>query len=93
MHGLNIAYDHNLCEWHYSCCIINFTEETNSTVSTLYVSFLLTMPPKPSYKQNQNYSKQIDWTYDLKRDAYNCYLRAKENPNTGYTKRLKNYWN
>ena len=31
-------------------------------------------------------------SYELKRDVYNCYLRAKENPAPGYKKRLKSYW-
>ena len=50
------------------------------------------MPPKPSYRRNRDYSKQFDWTYDLKKDVYNCYLKAKENPKIGYMKRLKSYW-
>ena len=50
------------------------------------------MPPKPSYKQNQDYSKQFDSTYDLKKGIYNCYLKAKEDPKIGYMKRLKKYW-
>ena len=36
--------------------------------------------------------KKFDWTYDLKRDVYNYYLRAKENPKIGYVKKLKNCW-
>ena len=30
------------------------------------------MPPKPSYRRNRDYTKQFDWTYNLKRDVYNC---------------------
>ena len=56
------------------------------------VSLLSTMPPKPSYRRNRDYSKQFDWTYDLKKDVYNCYLKAKEDPKIGYMKRLKKYW-
>ena len=59
----------------------------------LYVSLLSTMPPKPSYRRNWDYTKKkFDCTYDLKRDVYNYYLRAKENPKIGYVKKLKNYW-
>ena len=58
----------------------------------LYVSLLSTMPPKPSYRRNRDYTKQFDWTYDLKKDVYRSYLRAKENPKIGCMKRLKNYW-
>ena len=54
--------------------------------------FLSSMPPKPSYRRNRDYTKQFDWTYDLKRDVYNCYLRAEEISKIGYMKRLKNYW-
>ena len=50
------------------------------------------MPAKPSYRRNRDYTKQFDWTYHLKRDVYNCYLRAKEISKIGYMKRLKNYW-
>ena len=50
------------------------------------------MPQKPSYKRNRDYSKHFNWSYELKRDVYNCYLRARENPAPGYMKRLKSYW-
>ena len=50
------------------------------------------MPPKPSYRRNRDYSRQFDWTYDLKRDVYNCYIKARENKSIGYMKRLKSYW-
>ena len=58
----------------------------------LEVSLLLTMPLKRSFKRNRVYSKHFNWSYELKRDVYNCYLRAKENPAPGYMKRLKPYW-
>ena len=45
---------------------------------------------KTSYRQNRDYSKQLDWTYDLKKDVYNCYLKAKEDPKIRYMKILKN---
>ena len=51
------------------------------------------MPRKPCYRRNRDYSKQFDWTYDLKKDLYNCYLKTKEDPKIGYMKRLKKYWN
>ena len=47
------------------------------------------MPPKPSYRRNRDYSTHFNWTYDLKRDVYRCYLMAKEDPRIGYMKRLK----
>ena len=46
------------------------------------------MPQKPSYKCNKHYSKHFNLSYELKRDAYNCYLRARENPALGYMKGL-----
>ena len=48
MHGLSIAYGHNSCEWHYSCYIINFTEEANSTVTIFICTVVIDHPPKPS---------------------------------------------
>ena len=50
------------------------------------------MSPKPSYKRNHDYTRQFNWTYDLKRDVYNCYIKARENKSIGYMKRLKSYW-
>ena len=50
------------------------------------------MPPKPSYRRNRDYSKQFDWSYDLKKDGYKCYLRVKEDPKIAYMKGLKKYW-
>ena len=49
------------------------------------------MPLKPSCRQNRDYSRQFDWTYDLKRDVYNCYIKAIENKSIDYMKRLKSY--
>ena len=51
------------------------------------------MPPKPSYRRNRDYSTHFNWTYDLKRDVYQCYLTAKEDPRIGYMKRMKVKWN
>ena len=50
------------------------------------------MPPKPSYRRNRDYSTHFNWTYDLKRDVYRCYLMVKEDPRIGYMKRLKEKW-
>ena len=50
------------------------------------------MPQKPNYKRNRDHSKHFDWSYELKRDIYNCYSRARENPAPGYMKRLESYW-
>ena len=50
------------------------------------------MPPKPSYRRNRDYSSLFDWTYDLKRDVYNCYIKARENKSIGYLKIFKSYW-
>ena len=50
------------------------------------------MPPKPSLRLNRDYSTHFNWTYDLKRDVYQCYLTAKEDPRIGYMKRPKGKW-
>ena len=34
----------------------------------------------------------IVWTYELNRDVYQCYIKARENPKIGYMKRMKQYW-
>ena len=34
----------------------------------------------------------IGYTYSLKRDVYNCCIKARENKSNGYMKRLKSYW-
>ena len=39
-----------------------------------------------------DYTRQFDWIYDLKRDVYNCYIKARENKSVGYMKRSKSYW-
>ena len=31
-----------------------------------------------SYKRNRDYSKQFNWTYELKENLYGCYKKAKE---------------
>ena len=45
-----------------------------------------------SYKGNRDYSKQFNWTYELKEDLYGCYEKAKEDPKLGYMKRMKEYF-
>ena len=45
-----------------------------------------------SYRRNRDYTKQIDWTYDLNCDLYNCYTKPKENPAIGYMKRMMQNW-
>ena len=35
----------------------------------LSIAVLSAMPPKPSHRQNQNHTQQINWTYDFKRDV------------------------
>ena len=50
------------------------------------------MHPNPNYRRNRDYTKQFDWTHDLKKNGYNCYLRKKENSQVGFMNRLKNYW-
>ena len=45
-----------------------------------------------SYQRNRDYSKNLDWTYGLNSDVYECYKRAKCDPTIGYMKRLKLYW-
>ena len=37
-------------------------------------------------------TKQLDWTYNLNRDLYNCYTKAKENLAIGYMKHIKQNW-
>ena len=50
------------------------------------------MLPKPSYRRNRDYSTNFNWTYGLRRDVYQCYLTAKENPRIGHMKRMKEKW-
>ena len=45
-----------------------------------------------SYRRNRDYSKQSLWTYELNRDLYHCYQKAKSDPKIRYMKRLKEYW-
>ena len=43
--------------------------------------------PQPSYWRNRDYT---NWTYELKRDVYRCYIEARNGKSIGYKKRLKN---
>ena len=45
-----------------------------------------------SYRRDRDYSKQFKWTYELNKDLYNCYTKARENPKKGYMKRMKVLW-
>ena len=41
------------------------------------------------YKRpNRDYSKHINWTYNLNKDLYECYIQS-EHERIGYMKRLK----
>ena len=41
-----------------------------------------------SYRRD--YSKQFNWSYELNKDLFECYKKAKEQPGRGYMKRMKN---
>ena len=42
-----------------------------------------------SYRRGRDYSKQFKWTYELNKDSYNCYTKARENPKKGCMKHMK----
>ena len=49
---------------------------------------------KTSYRRpNRDYSKSIEWSYELHKDVYDIYLKAKADPKPGYMKRMKTLWN
>ena len=50
------------------------------------------MDKSVSYRRNRDYSKSFAWTYELNKDLYKCYVKAKEDPKIGYMNRLKQYW-
>ena len=52
------------------------TSNTNTTTSV-------------SYRRDRDYLKQFKWTFELNKDLYNSYSKAKENPKKGYMKRMK----
>ena len=67
----------------------------NRFVSLFYEHWMyMTMATKESvgYRRNRNYTKQIDWIYDLNCDLYNCYMEPKENPAIGYMKCMIRNW-
>ena len=43
-----------------------------------------------SYRRNRDYGKKSEWNYELNRDLYECYKKAKADPKIGYMNRLKN---
>lgn len=45
-----------------------------------------------SYRRNRDYSKQFNWSYELNKDLFECYIEAKDQPGRGYMKRMKNMW-
>ena len=90
MHGIDFLLKY--CKWHYSLDIDNFTKEKIILTYRLSIIIVLAMPQKPIYRQNQDYTQQFDWTYDLKRDVNNCSIKARENKSIGHAKRLKSYW-
>ena len=45
-----------------------------------------------SYKRKRDYSKQFNWTYELKEDLYGWYKKAKEDLKLRHMKRMKEYW-
>ena len=50
------------------------------------------MDKSVSYCRNRDYSKSFAWTYELNKDLYKSYLKAKEDPKIGYMNWLKQYW-
>ena len=45
-----------------------------------------------SYRRNRDYSKSFKWTYELDKDLFACYEKAKLDPRIGYMNRLKTNW-
>ena len=50
------------------------------------------MDKSVSYRRNRDYSKSFAWTYELNKDLYKCYVKAKEDPKIGNMNRLKQHW-
>ena len=44
-----------------------------------------------SYRRNRDYTKSIEWTEQLKRDLYECYLQS-EADKPRFMQRLKTIW-
>ena len=89
---MDFLYEHIRGKWHYSLNIDNFTQEKILVIYRLSIAVVSAMSPKPNYRPNQDYTKQFDWTCDLSRDVYNCYIKARENKSIGHMKRLNSYW-
>ena len=45
-----------------------------------------------SYRRNRDYAQHFEWTYELNKDVYDCYVKARSNPAIGYMRQLKQYW-
>ena len=43
-------------------------------------------------RQRLHLNGQFKWTYELNKDFYNCYAKARKNPKKGYMIRMKNLW-
>ena len=50
------------------------------------------MDKSVSYHRNRDYSQSFALTYELNKDLYKCYVKAKEDLKIGYMSRLKEYW-
>ena len=44
------------------------------------------------YRRNRDYTNHFEWSYELIRDVYQCYLKAGQISTIGYIKRMKKYW-
>ena len=47
---------------------------------------------KVSYRRDRDYTTAFEWTYELNRDVYSCYEKARADPAIGYMKRMKKLW-
>ena len=48
--------------------------------------------PQSSYRRKRDYTNDFNWTYELKTDAYKCYVKVCDDKSIGYMKRIKNLW-
>ena len=65
----------------------------NKLIVTELSSGIIMATRKPvSYRTGRDYSTHFTWTYELNKDVYDCYTKARSDPSKGYTKRLKQYW-
>ena len=72
--------------------IFNFYFYGIKTVFVKKVSLKTIMASSISYRRNRDYTKSFKWTYELDKDLYQCYIKAKSKPRIGYMNRLKQYW-